>query len=195
MSLLIQSILECLTGRCPSEKVRVDNMVNNKKYQLDLKENKARTAQDLATEIINTLYSAEKKGRDLEQALNDIVTEYGWTENLGVAILNALESAIKAGTAMSQVMKDAFDKATEAAIGFARDHPVYCTIIALGILVLLVPWVIEAIGFAELGPVQGSYAAAWQSRYLGYVPKGSLFSFFQRLGMVWKLELPKQTLA
>ena len=31
----------------------------------------------------------------------------------------------------------------------------------------------------------GTFAAAWQTRYAGYVPKGSLFSFFQRLGMVW----------
>ena len=31
----------------------------------------------------------------------------------------------------------------------------------------------------------GSFAATWQARYAGYVPKGSLFSFFQRLGMKW----------
>ena len=36
--------------------------------------------------------------------------------------------------------------------------------------------------FCELG----SWAAAWQSEYMGLVPKGSLFSFFQRLGMTWK---------
>lgn len=34
--------------------------------------------------------------------------------------------------------------------------------------------------------VLGSFAAEWQAQYLGAVPKGSLFSFFQRLGMVWK---------
>ena len=32
----------------------------------------------------------------------------------------------------------------------------------------------------------GSFAAEWQAQYLGAVPKGSLFSYFQRLGMVWK---------
>jgi hypothetical protein len=30
-----------------------------------------------------------------------------------------------------------------------------------------------------------SFAAWWQSRYAGYVPKNSWFSFFQRLGMKW----------
>lgn len=29
----------------------------------------------------------------------------------------------------------------------------------------------------------GSFAAEWQSTYAGFVPKGSLFSFLQRLGM------------
>jgi hypothetical protein len=51
--------------------------------------------------------------------------------------------------------------------------------------VVIAPWVIEALGFAELGPVEGTFASWWQSTYGGLVPKGSLFSFFQRLGMVW----------
>jgi hypothetical protein len=69
--------------------------------------------------------------------------------------------------------------------------------------VIIAPWVIEALGFAELGPLEGmsrlqcclvsakltyaagSFASWWQSTYGGLVPKGSLFSFFQRLGMVW----------
>jgi hypothetical protein len=29
----------------------------------------------------------------------------------------------------------------------------------------------------------GSFAAEWQSTYAGFVPKGSLFSLLQRLGM------------
>lgn len=31
----------------------------------------------------------------------------------------------------------------------------------------------------------GSFAARWQARYLGFVPEGSWFSFFQRLAMIW----------
>ncbi|KAN0123046.1 hypothetical protein V8E52_002999 [Russula decolorans] len=30
-----------------------------------------------------------------------------------------------------------------------------------------------------------TFAARWQATYSGYVPAGSLFSFFQRLGMRW----------
>lgn len=64
-----------------------------------------------------------------------------------------------------------------------------CTVIALGVLAIVAPWILEALGFAELGPVEGSFAALWQARYAGYVPKGSLFSFFQRLGMKWHWKL------
>lgn len=78
----------------------------------------------------------------------------------------------------------------------------FCTVIALGVLVMIAPLVLEALGFAELGPIPGefdrtmsfhnvklistlgSFAATWQARYAGYVPKGSLFSFLQRLGMI-----------
>lgn len=84
---------------------------------------------------------------------------------------------------MADVARIAVERSTKEAIGFARDHPAYATLIALGVLAILTPWVIEALGFSELGPVEGSFAAAWQRLYAGFVPKGSLFSFFQRLGM------------
>lgn len=33
---------------------------------------------------------------------------------------------------------------------------------------------------------QGSFAAEWEKRYVGYIPRGSLFSYIQRMGMTWK---------
>lgn len=110
---------------------------------------------------------------------------------------------------MKGPLKKAYDDAVAAAVGFAREHPVWTTLIALGILVILLPWVIEALGFGEAGPVAGMsfdhlfrflmgeyfanmylllgrFAAWWMRRYAGYVPKRSLYAFFQRLGMVWK---------
>ncbi|EXJ55687.1 hypothetical protein A1O7_08616 [Cladophialophora yegresii CBS 114405] len=86
-------------------------------------------------------------------------------------------------------LKDAFVKAVDAAAGFARDHPVWTTLIAVGILAVLLPWAVEALGFGVEGPAARTFAAWWQSRYAGYVPKGSLFSFFQRLGMKWTIKL------
>jgi hypothetical protein len=58
--------------------------------------------------------------------------------------------------ALKGPLKEAYDKAvTEAAksADFARDHPVWTTLIALGILAVLLPWVIEALGFGVEGPV------------------------------------------
>ena len=143
---------------------------------------------------------------------SDVVHETGWYEDLAAAVLTGLENALKALAPMGQAMKDAYDKATQIVadvLKFGKEHPVFCAVVALGILVILAPWAIEAVGFGELGPIEGlcisvyvegytmlmccllvgTFAAWWQSRYAGYVPRGSLFSFFQRLGMVWRLKL------
>ncbi|KAF2841391.1 hypothetical protein M501DRAFT_929871 [Patellaria atrata CBS 101060] len=109
------------------------------------------------------------------------------------AIVSAMDKTIRTGRKMSSPVREAFNKASDAADvvgGFVKSHPVFCTVIAFGVLALLLPWVLEAIGFAELGPIEGSWAARWQSTYNGVVPKDSLFSFFQRLGMVWHHRSP-----
>lgn len=127
-------------------------------------------------------------------------------------LLEALVDAINKGKPMSDAMKKAFEKASVAARQFVREHPVlarvFVTIVALGVLALLVPWVIKALGFGILGPVKGkfpllsvfhsfgarrlranmslagSFAANLQSTFPN-VPAGSWFSFFQKLGMKW----------
>lgn len=86
---------------------------------------------------------------------------------------------------MAKASLDALAQAKHTAVGFAEDHPVYATLIALGILAILMPWALEILGFGDLGPIEGSFAALWQSRYAGYVPKKSLFGYFQRLGLKW----------
>jgi len=150
------------------------------------------TTQFLAEDILSTLYAADTNDEHLVQHLQEVVHETGWYESLAAAVLNGLENALKAGAPMGEAMKGAYEKAAqvvEAMWGFAKDHPVFCAFVALAILAILVPWAIEALGFAELGPVEGTFATWWQSTYGGYVPAGSLFSFFQRLGMVWRLKM------
>ncbi|KAI7909538.1 hypothetical protein M9X92_011578 [Pyricularia oryzae] len=120
---------------------------------------------------------------------HDAVGGQGWTERIAHAIVTGLEALIKQGRqTIGPFLEEFIDKAEEATIfnfDFPHEHPYltagFATIVAVGVLVLVAPWVVEALGFAELGPV----AAWWQSTYAGFVPKGSLFSFFQRLGMVW----------
>jgi hypothetical protein len=149
---IIKSIVGCITGRDN----QAESLVNEKADPNHTDEDR-RTAQTIATDVLNVLCTAEKNGRDLKRTLQDIVGEYGWTEKIATAILNGLEKILKNGASMAQAMKDAFQRATNAAEAFAREHPVYCTVIALGILVILAPWVIEALGFGELGPIEGNF--------------------------------------
>jgi len=108
-----------------------------------------------ATDIIRVLQESEKAGKDLENQVAIVMGGRKWTETLAKRVLEGLEKGLKAGMKMGESLKDAFDRAVAAAVDFAREHPVYTTIIAIGILVVLLPWVIEALGFAKLGPVEG----------------------------------------
>jgi len=148
------------------------------------------STQSLAEDILTSLFNAQKIDEVLEHRFQDIVSVTSWYEDLAKAVLNGIENALKAGAPMGQAMKDAYDKAAqviEEVFQFAKDHPVFVSLIALGILVVLAPWAITALGFGELGPIEGTFAALWQSTYGGFVPARSLFAFFQRLGMVWRL--------
>jgi hypothetical protein len=60
---------------------------------------------------------------------------------------------------MAKASFKALTQAEDAAIGFAKDHPVYATLITLGILAILMPWALEFLGFGDLGPIEGLFAA------------------------------------
>lgn len=119
--------------------------------------------QQAATAILTLLQTAEKRGPTLDSAIQDIVVQAGgWYERLAIAVLNVLWNVLKEGSPVGEAMRDAYEKASDAAAGiadFAREHPLYaaamCAVIALGILMILAPCVIEALGFGVLGPVEG----------------------------------------
>jgi hypothetical protein len=178
---------------------------------LDFPHDKKQTTQSLAADILSILYTPDANNDQLFQGLQDVVRETGWYEDLAAAVLIGLENALKAEAPMSQAMKVAYEKVAQVVadiLGFAKEHPAFCVVIALGLLVVFAPWAVEVLGFGELGPIEGmsvvvymhgdilmccllvgTFAAWWQSTYGGYVPAGSLFSFFQRLGMVWRWKL------
>ena len=61
-------------------------------------------------------------------------------------------------------MQEAYEKACEAAMcfeGFVKEHPVavgvFCTVVAIGVVVLLAPEVVEWLGFVEVGIVEGEW--------------------------------------
>lgn len=143
-------------------------------------------AETGARHIVDDISSAEKPGRNLEDTINDIVAQAGgWSEAIAAAILRLLEAALKTGAPMGAAMRDAYNRSVAAAetlTSFAREHPVFCTVVALGVLAILAPAVISALGFTAEGVMEGSFAAAWQSTYGGFVEAGSWFAYFQKLG-------------
>ena len=63
---------------------------------------------------------------------------------------------------MNEAMSGTYAKAVEAAEcfeGFVKEHPlavgVFCTVVALGVLVVLVPEVVAWLGFEEVGILEG----------------------------------------
>lgn len=119
----------------------------------------AYTAEEIADQIASAIQSAEKGGNDLRLNLKNIVVD-DWTENVAHWTLSKLEQALQDTSNVGVVLKKAYDTALEVALaveGFTTTHPVFCTVIAIGILVLLAPWALEALGFGELGPIEGRY--------------------------------------
>lgn len=155
----------------------------------------------LAADLLALLIHADAPGPALTQRLHDTVTAQGrrWSEWLAEKVLDGLEETLKGSQdKWGDALRDAYKRAAAAVEeefaelwAFAKEHPgevaagVVLTLIAIAVLVLLTPWVLELLGFAAEGPLAGSFAAWWQAMYRGFVPRGSLFALLQRLGMVW----------
>lgn len=74
---------------------------------------------------------------------------------------------LDSGKVLVGAMKETYDKVKEVAENFVKEHPILTamivTVIAIGILVVLVPWAVEALGFGELGPVEGKFVTSFTS--------------------------------
>ncbi|KAL8828139.1 MAG: hypothetical protein Q9191_002769 [Dirinaria sp. TL-2023a] len=171
MDSLIKSFFPCFPLgtrgiQLPAEKA-ADNYVPEKDIlvQSRYSDNQPQLSSDeAASSIVAAMLDASKRGSSLDATIQSLVHQAGgWSEYLAKKILTAVEQVLKAGKAMSPVMQEAYDKACEAAKefeAFAADHSVatgvFCTVIALGVLVVLSPYVVELVGFSELGPVEGT---------------------------------------
>jgi hypothetical protein len=60
---------------------------------------------------------------------------------------------------MAAAATTALPRARDTAVDFETEHPVHATLLAIGALAILIPWVPEILGFGELGPIEGSFAA------------------------------------
>ncbi|KAK4099118.1 hypothetical protein N658DRAFT_475797 [Parathielavia hyrcaniae] len=127
------------------------------------------------------------------------VSATDWNSYLAEHLLRAIEGTLNGDhSTWGEAITDAYNHAVaflkeelHELWEYAQEHPyevaaeVVLTLLALGVCAVLFPVLLEVLGFAELGPVEGSFAAWWQRLYGGYVPAGSLFSFLQRMGMTW----------
>jgi hypothetical protein len=166
---MFESILECIFG----------TLANRSTSPTD-----SRSPESVVSDIVTKILNADTRD-SLEKQMKEVISTNGWSDAIARAMLQGLENAIMTGAEMARAATDAVARSKDAAAEFATEHPVYATLLALGVLAILTPWALEILGFGELGPIESSFAAAWQRRYVGYVPKKALFGYFQRLGMTW----------
>lgn len=114
-----------------------------------------------ALTIVTAMRNAEEQGSSLDATIQQLVHQAGgWSENLAKNILAELETVLQLGGPMNAAMRKAYDQACEAAKavqGFAADHPVFCTVVALGVLLVLAPCALKWLGFAKVGPIKGKF--------------------------------------
>ena len=124
---------------------------------------------ETTSSIISALLSAPSPSPSLTLQIRSLVHQAGgWSEYLATKILSALEAVLKAGKDMNGAMQEAFEKACVAAEcfeGFVKEHPVavgvFCTVLALGVLAVLVPEVLAWLGFEEAGILEGELIVAF----------------------------------
>lgn len=123
--------------------------------------------QLIADEILDLLFEVQQVGNLNSKtyslahpsSLNDPIHITGWYSAVAKCILAGMEAVVKSGITVSGTIGSAIEKARPNSEDFVRKHPLWAgaiiTVIALGTLYLLIPWVIEALGFMEAGPLAG----------------------------------------
>lgn len=163
--------------------------------------------EEAAAKVIAILRNTNKTGAALKAELDEITQVHtaGWSESLAESIFHALRRTLGdkldgEDTNWAVAFTDAYQTARSTVedqfrdfLQYAKEHPgevaaeivleIILSLITFGILVRMAKWVVRILGFADLGPVAGSFAARWEARYAGYIPKGSWFAFCQRMGM------------
>ncbi|KAI9696444.1 MAG: hypothetical protein M1836_005722 [Candelina mexicana] len=173
---LLNAIFPCLPIGMVDREVQLPAQTNKHQffyektaYQrfIDNDEKPRISSDEAASSIVSAMLHAEKPGAPLDTTIQSLVHQAGgWSEYLATKVLEALEALLKAGKQLGPVMQKAYNKACKEAKdieGFAADHPiataVFCTVIALGILVVLAPYALELLGFAARGPVGGKFSS------------------------------------
>lgn len=164
MASLVDAICACLCGIGDTAEEHGPLL---EKSHLSTFTTRTRTPDEVAADIVDLLRNAEKNNCQLKRDLDGIVstTSGGWTLCVAKGIFNKLAKLLlsndnceKMGTAINDALMKV-EEIAQVTFDFARDHPVavevFCTILAIGVLWLMLPWVLEVLGFAAEGPVAG----------------------------------------
>jgi len=162
----LHSLLVCLTGGsdrddCSSHSYSYSPLSRGA-YPTNTNEKLDLSVQQTAENIVQAFITASHPGPDLDLQVSNLVSAAGggWSEYLATAVLTKLSDTLKAGAhTWGQALRDAVGGATAAALEFAKEHPVYTTLLAIGVLVALAPWALEALGFGALGPEEGQLSS------------------------------------
>ncbi|KAL2068261.1 hypothetical protein VTL71DRAFT_16359 [Oculimacula yallundae] len=187
MDILI-ALKECLTGSSSSyETLPKPSYTSTSDVKVPISPTPP-TNSEMSTTLLTTLFKSSKSLSSLRTQLASQIHPSNLTTHLAQHLLDGLIHALNSGKVMGSTMKEAFDRASVVVEEFVKEHPVLTavavTLVAIGILVLVFPWAVEALGFGSLGPIKGSFAALWQATFPD-VTAESWFAFFQRLGMIW----------
>lgn len=113
------------------------NYTNEKNALLSYQD--SRNAAHIADDVMDIIRSTSLSGPALEMQLDSIVGMYGWTENVAKWVLEKLCHLLEQEERkLGPTVHEAYHRAWEVAKsieGFVIEHPVFCTIIALGVLV------------------------------------------------------------
>lgn len=99
------------------------------------------------------------KSINLKLATSAVHTN-SWTSVFAESALNHLIEALNSGNPLGDLLHEIYERVRAFALQtfqFAKDHPVLVAVIALGILFLIAPWVVSALGFTEEGVLAGEY--------------------------------------
>ncbi|KAJ5131590.1 hypothetical protein N7448_005748 [Penicillium atrosanguineum] len=89
--------------------------------------------ESVASHIVTKILNADDPSL-LYKQLNEEISVNAWSDAIARATLHSLESAIRASVEMARAATDAANQSKDAAVSFGTDHPVYSTLIAMGIL-------------------------------------------------------------
>jgi ElaB/YqjD/DUF883 family membrane-anchored ribosome-binding protein len=132
----LQAILACF-GCVSPEQISTSSYPDEKRVLLSACQPRAVT--QLADDVVATILATRLTDSALHMQLNGVVGTYGWTENLAKWILQKLSLALEnAHDNLGPAVREAYNKSWEVAKsieGFVIEHPAFCIIIALGVLV------------------------------------------------------------